>query len=250
MKRLALTFFAVLAVACGSDVTSNSSSSGSGGANTSSSSATGGDASSSSGTGGGVGGTGGSGGGDCSANGDCNNDGDCPNGACVALTTCGFKVCEEPIPPATSCNDPQIDQCCDVSDCGDEETCVLWPFGPYCGGIQPQPNNQCVADQCEQASDCPAPPPAFVSICTPASTLGFPTRTCFIGTCQVDGDCSAEAGGICAPVTTACCSSANIVACVYPSDGCRSDNDCGNDAHCDIDGEAARCLPGPALCPG
>jgi len=126
---------------------------------------------------------------------------------------------------------------------------VTWPFGPFCGGVQPVAYNQCIADACQSDADCAPAPGGLISICTPAETLGFPTRTCFIGTCRTDGDCTAEPGGICAPVTTACCSSANIVACVYPSDGCRAQSDCEGDTHCEVEGDAARCLPGPAICP-
>ncbi|HHH11397.1 MAG TPA: hypothetical protein ENK23_04915 [Sorangium sp.] len=226
----------------GSSSTSTSSSSGAGGGSSSSVGGGGGNA-----TGGG-----GSGGSACSAHGDCVVDSDCPGAAaCVPLTPCGFKVCEQPIAAATSCHEPSFDACCDTSACntGAGEACFEWPFGPFCGGVQPLPHNECVADSCQSDSDCPQPGGGYQAFCAPAQTLGFPTRTCFQATCLTDADCSAEAGGVCATVTSACCSSANVLACVYPSDGCRNDGDCNGNAHCDVENGAARCLPGPPICP-
>jgi hypothetical protein len=141
-----------------------------------------------------------------------------------------------------------FDQCCDSSECINGR-CFPGPFGPYCGGILPPGNNLCAVDECQVESDCPTPPPSYLYVCAPAMTMGSPVRSCVLSTCRTDADCSAEPGGVCGPVQTACCSGPVGLYCSYPSDGCLRPSDCQGNSHCAIDGTRARCMPGPAICP-
>jgi hypothetical protein len=156
-------------------------------------------------------------------------------------------VCEQRIDEADSCSTP-LDECCHSTACL-TGSCYRGPIGPFCGGIQPPGNNICIDDECKDAGDCPAPPPNLLAICTPPNTMGSPVRSCIVGSCRVDSDCNAEPGGVCGPVQTACCNGPVGLYCSYPSDGCLRPSDCAGNTHCDIDGERARCLPGPAICP-
>jgi len=203
---------------------------------------------------GGAGGTGGIGGwgtagagGNCLANsGDCDTDEDCPQGDCVPLTTCGFQVCEAPFAQTTSCSSG-MDECCTSADCPNGEQCFQQPLAPYCGLI-PQPELQvCTADECSLDSDCTGTSD-YPLICVPASTMGRAVAGCVPASCKVDQDCQAEPAGSCAPVVPHCCSGPIGLFCVYPSDGCRSDDDC-TDGYCDVVGGRASCFAGLSPCP-
>jgi hypothetical protein len=228
--------------AAGSVASSSASGSSVGGGTSSSSgSASGGSSASSSGTGGG-------GGAGCGAQqGDCSNDNQCPAGSsCVALTTCGYRVCSEPHDEAPSCQG-MFDECCNSSECA-QGKCYSGPLGPYCGGLQQAPYNMCMTDECTADSDCPPPPAGFVRVCTPAGTFGRAVRTCINASCRIDADCNEEPGGRCAPVQTACCDGPVSLFCVYPSNGCERPGDCPT-GNCNPDGARARCFATPPVCP-
>jgi hypothetical protein len=110
------------------------------------------------------------------------------------------------------------------------------------------PHNVCAVDECTVDAECPASPQG-IALCAPADTLGSPVRHCLFATCRTDSDCNEQPGGICATITDPCCSSPNALACVYPGDGCRSQQDCNDGTHCAIEDARARCLPGLVTCP-
>ena len=196
----------------------------------------------------GGGGTGGSGttsttsgaGGGGLPDGDCDTNADCNGGECLAMTPGGYRVCTSMPTEATSCTDPQLDECCTTADCA---------FGkcfhadlPCCGGACQPLHNTCFAAQCFGDADC-----TTGSICLPAG-LGY-ARSCMVAACKVAADCTAEPGGVCAPVANACPGCGGGLYCVYPSDGCRSNADCPG-GYCGVDGDTARCMSGSVNCPG
>lgn len=211
---------------------------GSGGASTSSSSSS----STSSSTGGTDGGPAGSG--------DCHTGADCPSGQCVAVTPGGFHVCVVPQALATVCASA-LDQCCQSQPCAGGAPCYVGPLVPVCAGV-PQPvHNVCGVDQCTKDVDC-----APGQICALAGTLGLEIRACVDAHCKVDADCTAHAGGVCAPVQEPCCVAPAGLFCVYPGDGgCRRNADCptmpGQVTYCSPDATSgvASCQNGAPVCP-
>jgi hypothetical protein len=176
--------------------------------------------------------------------GDCDSDADCPGSACVEITPGGFRVCRTDYPEATVCTGSGLDECCTTADCP-AGACLIEPIVPYCGGPAMLEYNVCAQDQCASDTEC-----GDGVICAPAGTLGGKVRACAAAGCTLDTDCAAEAGGICAPYTDPCCSNPTGLFCVYPSDGCRSSNDCKSCEYCEIapDGRA-RCVAGFPACP-
>jgi hypothetical protein len=157
------------------------------------------------------------------SSGDCQSDADCPSGACVPVTPGGFRVCQMPPAPATSCPGP-LDQCCPATQelCPNGESCYAGPLVPVCTGTPVPMQNQCGVDQCTQDVDC-----APGQICALAGTLGLQIRACVTAYCKTDADCAAHPGGLCAPVLEPCCSTNAGLYCVYASEGgCRSDAEC------------------------
>ena len=199
---------------------------------------TGGTGTGATGAGGGTGGGGGS-----PSEGDCQTSADCGGTACVAVTPGGFKVCTDDVVQATSCTGSGFDECCDTAACNGAGICLTAPLFPYCGGPQPLEYNVCATDQCQSDADCSG------NVCLPSPMMGYQVRTCFAAQCKLSSECTAEAGGVCAPVRDACCNGTVGLYCVYPSDGCRSGADCNNDAYCMLDFDRAHCEPGFAVCP-
>ena len=183
--------------------------------------------------------------GDGENSGDCAVDADCPGSACVELTQGGFRVCRVDPVPATSCAAPQLDQCCTTAECTGG-TCLTEPIVPSCGGPAMAEYNVCAADLCASDAGCGAD-----TICAPAGTLGRKVRACVPAACKLDGDCAAEAGGICAPVTDPCCGAPTGLFCVYPSDGCRVNEDCPSGEYCEVAFPEGRshCVSGVPACP-
>jgi hypothetical protein len=98
-------------------------------------------------------------------------------------------------------------------------------------------HNACGVDQCAKDVDC-----APGQICAPAGVLGLEIRACIDAHCKVDADCTAHAGGVCAPVLASCCNAVAGLFCVYPgAGGCRRDADCPP-----MPDHATFCFPDPA----
>jgi len=241
--------------ACGSEVkTTGGGGSGatSTGGTTTTSTSTGGNTggtstTSTSGTGntGAVGGSGGSGG-SALPTGDCVGPQDCGGAACVAITPGGWRSCADPPVEATQCQNPSWDQCCSTADCiGGTGICLVEPIVPFCGGAMPEPYNVCATDECTDDSACKGP--GYDGICLPAPMLGRKVRSCLSVPCHVNSDCTAEAGGYCAPVDDPCCYAPSGLYCVYPS-GCRTDADCPG-GYCEPSSAGAQCKPGGPVCP-
>jgi len=194
----------------------------------------------------------GAGGGGVSTSGDCMSGSDCPSGQCVAVTPGGFNVCLVALTPATTCTSA-LDQCCPAtSPCPDKEACYLGPLVPVCAGVAMAPHNQCAVDQCAKDADC-----AANQICALAGTFGLEIRACVAASCKLDTDCTAHAGGMCAPAQDPCCVASDGLFCVYPGNGgCRSDADCPPTSghptrYCSPDSAAgiASCQDGGPICP-
>lgn len=234
---IALSLSSVFATGCGGEV------SGTGGS-------TGGTGGGTGGTGGNTGGSGGSTGG-ALPTGDCTSEADCNGNPCVESTPGGFKVCTSFPEEAVGCtpNNPVPDECCTSADCAAGK-CYLSTDIPYCGGPAMATYNRCVADECASDADCAGG--SVARICAPAGAWGNPHRVCTSAYCKTNADCTAKAGGYCAPVSDPCCFVASGLACIYPG-GCRSNEDCASDGsqHCEIDGGAGAgvCKDGPAACP-
>ncbi|MCC6556082.1 MAG: hypothetical protein IT372_24235 [Polyangiaceae bacterium] len=176
--------------------------------------------------------------------GDCDTGADCPGSECVEITPGGFRVCRVDPVPATSCQEPNLDECCSSAEC-DVGECLTQPIVPYCGGPQPAIYNVCAADQCAGDLDC-----GEGAICAPAGTLGRQVAACAAASCKLDTDCAAEPGGICAPVDDYCCGSPTGLFCVYPSDGCRTSSECPSGQYCEISPEGrTHCVDGVPACP-
>jgi hypothetical protein len=195
---------------------------------------------------GGVGGSGGSAGpsGDCSPTDPskkCLGHGE----VCIEMVPGGFAVCAVPVEEATFCPGMGPDECCDSSECA-EGACFPNPVTPACGGAYPIEMNVCASDQCETDADCQGPN----AFCAPRGVNRNAVRYCMSKACSADGDCTAEPGGICAPVQNPCCSSWDGLFCVYPS-GCRTDADCGEGSHCEVNWTqgTGECVSGPVACP-
>jgi hypothetical protein len=195
---------------------------------------------------GGGGGAGGGGGGPKNS-GDCQSPSDCGGDACVEVFPGGYRVCAIRVPEATTCSVPP-GSCCKSADCAADAKaparCVLGPVEPRCAGPVIVATNVCASDACASAADCPGEN----AICALGGTLGRKAARCMTGGCRLDRDCTAEAGGICAPVANPCCDEIAGLFCVYPG-GCRSNRDCASDEHCQTDATHAFCAPGGALCP-
>jgi hypothetical protein len=251
-----------LAMACGGEFSSaadadaavtgaSGSTSGQGGSTQSSAVSTGIAGAMSVGTGGtaGVGGssTGTGGAGGAPNSGDCDSAADCGGDACVELIAGGYRVCAMKVPEATTCSAPP-GQCCKTADCTGAPTpggkCILGPIEPTCGGPIVVPTNVCASDDCTTAADCPG----ANTICAPAGTLGRKAARCLTGGCRFDRDCTAEVGGICVPVTSACCNEPLGLFCLY-HDGCRSNADCQANEHCATMGPRSYCAQGLMPCP-
>jgi hypothetical protein len=177
--------------------------------------------------------------------GDCDTDVECPQGKCVEVTPGGFRVCLNEPPEANTCSMSTEDQCCSSAACKVGSKCYL--TSPGCVGPVVLPHNACLADQCQTDMDC------MVSgdlnqICVAPGVFGNPVRSCFSAGCRLDTDCTEEPSGICAPVNNPCCATVSM-ACVYPSNGCRSDANCKN-LFCVIEGSRAQCVDKPPICPG
>lgn len=197
-------------------------------------------------TGGGTGGTGAAGGGGSGGginSGDCDTDADCPGATCVEITPGGFRVCKVSFAPAETCGQPDFDECCSSADYSSGETCLAAPLTPYCGGPAPLEYNACGKDECAADLECPA------GLCAPTGTLGNKVRACYSASCLLDSDCTALAGGICAPVVEPCCNQPVGLFCVYPG-GCRTTSDCGQGEYCEIQPDGStECVVGDIACP-
>lgn len=232
--------------ACGSDVKDGSGGGGAGGDSSTSSTSEGGCGVACAEGGGGAGGSGGSGG--EAPIGDCIDTTDCDGLGCFELTPGGFRVCEVVVPEATVCDPsgPIEDECCSTSECA-EGSCHASTSLPYCGGVELPQFNRCVVDECVSDAECSGN--GSGAICAPAGVLGQPARKCVTAFCRTSADCTAEAGGYCAPIDNPCCGQPSGLGCVYPS-GCRGDSDCTS-GYCDLDYTTGRgtCMPGNPACP-
>lgn len=231
MKLTWIAFAVVGLVACGDDSTSGGGGSGGnvtggGGAGGES---TGGGGAGGNATGGAGGNTSGGGGAGGNANdlSECQNNGDCPDGGTCIELIAGYRVCQQPIEPATKCS-TKFDSCCDTSDC-DTGTCLHGPLVPLCAGVKLKPTNACGSDLCASDADC-----GPSGICAPAGTFGNLVRACLDNQC--DGSCN------CGLVEEPCCQNAIGLLCVVD---CQSNSDCGPDKFC----EAGTCQDGFPLCP-
>ncbi len=250
-------------IGCGGSSTSDGAggASGSGGSGTGAVAGTGG-----SGAGGGTGASGGTGatgatggtgasGGSGKNSGDCDDDTDCAGGKCVELTPGGYRVCVSPVDEATACQNQSlgVDECCNSSECTTGK-CYAFPATPQCFGPQPIDHNVCALDGCELGKLCPVGNEGQ-GVCMPGGAYGYKVSGCVGGGCEKDTDCTGEPGAICAPIEDACCSAPTGFFCVYPSDGCRKQSDCGQNEYCGTDYDAtkgewmAHCKPGPVGCP-
>lgn len=177
---------------------------------------------------------------------DCDSPDDCPGGDCFELPG-GFRTCKTPVVEATECMDLENDECCTSEECDGDDICVQMP-DVYCGGPAPLVRNECVpTDDFCQGLDCGKSSAA----CIPPGVYGYATGVCAASYCNADADCDDEAGGRCVPVFNPCCGAVSGFFCAYPSDGCRDQPDCGDDAHCQGNFETGRseCVEGPPLCP-
>jgi len=160
---------------------------------------------------------------------------------CVELVAGGVTRCEfmggRPTEP---CSGDTRDECCASSEC-EEGTCHLvthYPSG-RCGLGGADVYNECLVDECSDDSDCPG------GLCA----LGA-RRTCVAAACRSDSDCNESAGGVCRALDLGCCpggTSSGVVdrapatACVYPGDGCMTDQQCPSGSSCTIVAGRAAC---------
>ena len=175
--------------------------------------------------------------------GDCSSDVDCyPGGTCIEVAPGGFRLCEFPVPEATTCMS-QLDQCCTSASCTMGEKCYLGPLVPVCSGVAMQPFNQCAKDQCTTNADCPN------GACMKAGTIGNKVATCVPAACTKDTDCTAMPNGKCATVKEPCCQTTTGLACIYAGN-CRTTKDCPGGQYCAPSQTGApTCQPGGPICP-
>ena len=180
--------------------------------------------------------------------GDCKFDVDCKGigGRCVALSYGGYRVCQFPVPPPTTCNG--YEECCPNGPfCTvTGTTCLEAPVVPFCGGMV-MVGNICASNKCSTAADCPG------GVCVPAGALGYKISACMPAPCRLDKDCPS---GLCVPFTPPCCSGGPAtMACVAPG-GCRTSADCPCAGTvcgtCVLDTVAGKtyCASNPPICPG
>jgi hypothetical protein len=175
--------------------------------------------------------------------GDCDVDADCPGAKCVAVTPGGFRVCTTAVPEAMGCKSP-MDQCCSTESCTGDSKCFA-KLGTC--DIQGQYYNTCRKDECETDADCTIE--GFTELCVPAGVLQNGTSFCMNAVCYADKDCKEVPGGKCAPIFDGFIGIYVSLACIYPSDGCRSEKDCLGSQTCKIEGQRARCVNGTFDCP-
>lgn len=155
----------------------------------------------------------------------------CPDGSeCVEMVPGGFRVCANKPPEATTCHHP-MDECCESADCT-QGACYSKHLAPVFESCEFGTYNVCAVDACQEDRDCPEH-----AVCVPAGIFGKAIRRCLPASCRTDSDCTAQKGGICAPVQAACCNDFAALLCVYPENGCRSHKDCPEDRACKADGK-------------
>ncbi|NUP09109.1 MAG: hypothetical protein HOW73_23915 [Polyangiaceae bacterium] len=154
---------------------------------------------------------------------DCSSSADCDGQPCVEVTPGGFKACVIAPIEATECTVPE-DECCTTSDCA-EGICVSSATFPWFGPGEPAPFNLCATDLCSVDADCSYEG----EICAPAGTMGRPVRACVATRCKVSSECTEFGQGACLPVEEPCSGDILSLECVYP-EGCRENEDCGDDA--------------------
>jgi hypothetical protein len=174
--------------------------------------------------------------------GDCDTDADCSGAKCVEVTPGGFRVCAAPVPSAMGCKST-LDQCCSNENCLGDKKCFA-KFG-YCEA-QGQYYNTCRSDACATDADCAFED--FSQICVPAGVLENGTSFCMDVLCKSDRECQAEPGGKCAPIFDGWIGVYIGLACVYPSDGCRSEKECLSTQSCKLVGQRTKCANGTFEC--
>lgn len=197
------------------------------------------------GSGGGSGGATGSGGGGNVFPDDCASAEDCLGGECVEVGS-GFMACRYPLVEAAVCISEE-DECCVSEDCDalGGGVCTTLPDASQCGGAQPEAHNVCSGEG--DFIDCGK----GGGTCLDAGFFGYNKGQCVVRACGGDDDCADEADGRCVPANEQCCGRVVGFFCAYPSDGCRTDVDCGEGRHCEADIESGRasCADGEPLCP-
>jgi len=174
--------------------------------------------------------------------GDCDTDADCAGAKCAEVTPSGFRVCAPPVLEAMGCKSP-LDRCCSTDDCLGGTKCFAKLA--YCE-TQGQYYNVCQGDECQTDKDCEFD--GSGKICVPAGVLKNGASFCMDFRCTTDSNCREEAGGKCAPIFDGRLGTYISLACIYPSDGCRSEADCLAAQSCAIQGARARCLNGAFDC--
>lgn len=152
----------------------------------------------------------------------CTEDDDCGPVACAGHALC---MCDPgPAPEVWPC--PNEGQCCDSADCagGDGRRSVCMRFGhdgqdAYCGGAEPQEENECIFDACTADADC-----GGGQVCVRAGQHGFVVSRCLQASCRVDADCLSRAGGRCTAFVDRCY--VEGFHCTYDGDPCRVTADC------------------------
>jgi hypothetical protein len=177
--------------------------------------------------------------------GDCDTDADCDAGAkCLEVTRDGFRVCAPPVPEAMGCTASTLDECCATTNCSGGSKC--FPEYSYCSTAQGQTFNTCQTDECQTDTDCELD--GFTTICVAAGVLKNGTSFCMNVHCRFDSDCQEEPGGTCAPVFDGWVGVYVGLGCVYPSDGCRSEEKCLSTQSCTFVGKRAQCVNGTYDC--
>jgi hypothetical protein len=120
---------------------------------------------------------------------------------------------------------------------------IFYPTGP-CGGGGGDAINRCLMDECATDAQC-----AANEVCVSGAKLEA-LKACVPVSCRTSADCGAAPGGSCIWIAGGCCGGvgsgfdvrAPTLACVYPSDWCRSDADCAAPTpFCVVDGTRAHC---------
>jgi len=148
------------------------------------------------------------------------------------------------------------DECCSNDDCI-EGPClwsVPYPRTTTCGEPDSFPAYNRCYEGCYSDDDCPAS-----NVCTSADPFGV--RQCLPAACKSDADCAERPFGVCRLFTGGCCLlgepgsggcdvcqatlpgpfRAYALACTYPEDGCRYDDDCPAGSQCTVVGGVAAC---------